>query len=167
MFIHDLLKIKYSEEGYLPNYPYRLITDKEMFDAFLLEDEGYFAINYPCIDESLRERYDELLDAIKYHIDNYLINNITIPSWVYSFMIGAVISINTDEQEIEYLYTLMNLPVKQQFTLELAESCYQVSDEWVKKLPAKYDHRPPSVFGELHVVKSLRLTELDVVNGGG
>ena len=33
--IHDIIKIKYSKLGYLPSYPYHLISDKEMFDAFI------------------------------------------------------------------------------------------------------------------------------------
>lgn len=33
--IHDIIKIKYSNLGYLPGYPYHLISDKEMFDAFI------------------------------------------------------------------------------------------------------------------------------------
>ena len=39
-FIHDIIKIKYSKLGYLPSYPYNLISDKEMFQAFInLSDE--------------------------------------------------------------------------------------------------------------------------------
>lgn len=34
-FIHDIIKIKYSNLGYLPGYPYHMISDKEMFDAFI------------------------------------------------------------------------------------------------------------------------------------
>jgi hypothetical protein len=33
--IHDIIKIKYTRLGYLPNYPYHLISDAEMFDAFI------------------------------------------------------------------------------------------------------------------------------------
>ena len=31
----DYIKIKYSQEGYLPNYPYHLLSDKECMNAFL------------------------------------------------------------------------------------------------------------------------------------
>ena len=33
--IHDIIKIKYINLGYLPNYPYHMISDREMFDAFI------------------------------------------------------------------------------------------------------------------------------------
>ena len=33
--IHDIIKIKYTRLGYLPNYPYHLISDEEMFNAFI------------------------------------------------------------------------------------------------------------------------------------
>ena len=36
MLIHDILKIKYVRLGYIAkNYPYHLISDREMFDAFI------------------------------------------------------------------------------------------------------------------------------------
>ena len=35
MSILDNVKIKYIQEGYLPNYPYHLISDIEAFNAFL------------------------------------------------------------------------------------------------------------------------------------
>ena len=38
MFIHDLIKIKYIREGYLPNYPYHMISDEEVFNAFINPD---------------------------------------------------------------------------------------------------------------------------------
>ena len=58
--IHDIIKIKYSNLGYLPGYPYHMISDKEMFDAFIdlsVEEysdedeipsgEYFFEDNYP------------------------------------------------------------------------------------------------------------------------
>ena len=33
--VHDIIKIKYSNLGYLPGYPYHMISDREMFDAFI------------------------------------------------------------------------------------------------------------------------------------
>ena len=35
MLVHDLIKIKLVRAGYLPNYPYHLISDKEMCEAFI------------------------------------------------------------------------------------------------------------------------------------
>ena len=34
-FVHDVIKIKYAREGYLPDLPYHLISDEEMCDAFI------------------------------------------------------------------------------------------------------------------------------------
>lgn len=39
--VHDLIKIKYVREGYLPNYPYHLISDSEMCDAFINNELNY------------------------------------------------------------------------------------------------------------------------------
>src|SRR5574343_441788 len=36
MFIHDIIKMEYVRQGYLPNFPYHLISDQEMFDAFIV-----------------------------------------------------------------------------------------------------------------------------------
>ena len=47
-YIYNLIKIKYIREGYLPDLPYHLISDNEMYDAFLSYNEeqdtfsGYF-----------------------------------------------------------------------------------------------------------------------------
>ena len=76
-FIHNNIKIKYVNLGYLPNWPYHLISDEEMFDAFMsnvvidksecrydetsksyvgskLESgQGFFFDNYPLLDEEV------------------------------------------------------------------------------------------------------------------
>ena len=41
MFIHDTIKIMYVNMGYLPNFPFYLISDSEMIEAFRKED-GFF-----------------------------------------------------------------------------------------------------------------------------
>ena len=44
------------------------------------------------------------------------------------------------------------------FTRQVARRCYHISKDWLKKLPASQkEHRSPTMFGELHVLKSLRL----------
>ena len=50
----DSIKIKYTREGYLPNYPYHMISDEEMFKAFLdVENQsGFFYDNYPILEDS-------------------------------------------------------------------------------------------------------------------
>ena len=169
MFIHDIIKIQYINEGYLPNYPYHMITDKEMFDAFLLTDEGYFDVNYPLLDGLLAEPYRELKAGIKECIDAYLTNGTEIPSWVYSYMLGNTTSINSDTYDIMYLYELLNIETSQSdiFGSEVQVACYKVSKEWLSKLPAKYGSRPASIFGEPHVIKSLRLASVNVSDTGG
>ena len=39
-FLHNIIKNELSELGYLPNLPYHLISDSEMFDAFLSVQES-------------------------------------------------------------------------------------------------------------------------------
>ena len=42
MLVHDILKIKYVKLGYLKkNYPYHLISDEEMFNAFIDLGTGF------------------------------------------------------------------------------------------------------------------------------
>lgn len=66
--IHDIIKINYIQSGYLPNYPYYLISDKEMINAFLAPD-GFFAAIYSIDteDTTLLTIYQELREAIEYH----------------------------------------------------------------------------------------------------
>lgn len=164
MFTHDIIKINYINEGYLPNYPYHLTTDREMFEAFLAED-GYLADNYPCPDESLQDQYDALVAAIREKIDDYLTNGTELEPWIYSYMLGATVGINSDIRDIGDLYTLTGLPIttgEAQFTPELAAKCYEISDEWLRK-QVKNTQRPATVFGEPHVFKSLRLSEVNVL----
>ena len=160
MFIHDIIKIKYIELGYLQNYRYSMISDDEMFQAFY----RYFDDNYPCLDPELEDEYNTLVAAIQSHIVNYQASGEAIPDWVYSFMLGSVISINSEYADLEELCTLLNLKeVPPEFNAELAAQCYKISSEWIRKLPTKYEDRPPTVFGELHVMKSLRLQNVDVI----
>jgi len=72
----------------------------------------------------------------------------------------------SDEADIYYLYEIAEIDRPKglaEFTPDLARYCYQVSSEWIKKLPAKYGHRPPTMFGEPHVTKSLRLLQANVL----
>lgn len=203
MFIHDVIKIKYVTLGFLPNYPYHLISDSEMFDAFIQYrveigsgevyhyipnlDEGFFAFYYPFrpatddeernpthyypIGESLR-KYDILIRSICKHINDYRTGVSTeIPDWVYSYMLGVTVGPRSDKLDIhdiiapigtdnsdddfddkssiatynESLYYLSR-------TLKASE--YQGSDE--SNLPK----RPITMFGEPHVIKSLRLKQI-------
>lgn len=167
--VHDLIKIKYVREGYLPNYPYHLISDDEMCDAFINNELNYFDANYPCLDESIQSEYDELKLCIKYHIDNFKqsLQSAELPDWIYSYMLGQVISINSDTLDKHDLLVSLSLDnIDDIFTPSASKSCLKISKEWVKRLnPIKRDHRPPTMFGEPHVIKSIRMNNTDVIGG--
>jgi len=168
MFIHDIIKIRYINEGYLPNYPYHMITDAEMFDAFLLPEEGFFAVNYPLLDPSLQDSYDDLVTGIQQCIDDFKSSGTAVPYWVYSYMLGNTIGPESDHRDIAYLYELAGVKptVIDEFNAELQSACLAISQEWLNKLPVKYESRPAALFGEPHVIKSLRLASVDVLGQG-
>ena len=167
-FLHTTIKINLIMLGYIKNYPPHLISDAEMCDGFLNKDHtfGYFLDNYPCIDESLRSQYDALVSSIDYYLnqcrsandDSYI-----FPDWIYSYMLGGVISVKSDPHDIQYLADMLNLNVEYgDFSPILALNCYRVSQSWLKKLSVTSQDdqtslRPPTIFGEPHVIKSLRL----------
>ena len=168
MLIHNIIKINYVRDGYLPNHPYHLISDAEMFEAFISRNSnnditGYFADKYPCVDPSLQVDYDTLVDAIFYHINAYLSDKSgvekCVPDWVYSYMIGSTVSVDSELLDRHDLLVLMNLDnIEDEITKEVCEFCLSISKDWVKKMPKeKADHRPPTIFGEPHVIKALRL----------
>ena len=168
MFIHDTIKIMYVNIGYLPNYPYYLTSDAEMIDAFRKED-GFFNDYYPCPSEDLEEDYNTLKLAIWEKLDDYLKSGgvIKIPDWVYSYMLMRPITYESDELDIAYLYELTGVdPVVvplTEFSPELARACLATSIEWMKKRPSQYRDRPPTMFGETHVTKCLRLKQANIL----
>jgi hypothetical protein len=167
LLIHDIIKIKYVERGYLPDFPYHLISDKEMFDAFILSSSGtFFESTYPCpID--FETQYTELITAIKYHITQYLedqasvtsISKYEIPDWVYSYMLGIVVGPNSTESDRHDLFVLLGMDnIEDEFTSEIYAAIYRISQRWTYKSSiTERVHRPPTMFGEPHVIKSLRL----------
>ena len=164
MHIHNIIKIMYVNMGYLPNYPYHLISDDEMFDAFLKED-GFFDAYYPCPSENLRQAYDALVSYIKECIDNFKKDGTLIPDWVYSYMIMNPVTYASPEEEISYICDMSNIDYSglAQFDETVANTCYKVSKKWLQKMPSKINSRPPTMFGEAHVIKSLRLTQAYVL----
>lgn len=163
-FSHDIIKIKYVNEGYLPNYPYHQISDREMVYGFI-GPEGYFYDNFPMISPDLSQEYYTLVQAIQNALDAYLENDVTIPDWVYSYMLGSAISVNSDERDILYLskfYGIAQEGGRAVFTPELAQCCLQTSKDWIAKLPSSKINRPPTIFGEPHVIKSLRLSNITI-----
>ena len=175
--LHDTIKVNLIQQGYLPNYPYHLISDSEMCDAFIKVDgTGYFYDYYPLIDESLKDDYDKIVAAIMHYVNECKqpeVDEYVFPNWVYSYMLGAVISVNSDGYDIQDLADMLNIQIDYGvFSPSLSAACLKVSEEWLKKVTpeSRYqsvddetlDLRPPTIFGEPHVIKYLRLLDVQV-----
>lgn len=183
--IHDIIKIKYSKAGYLPGYPYHLISDEEMFNAFInLNDdsnEHFFEDNYPnpfeesdviykklnssgevIAEISLRGEYvklkDYIIKVIKAHLQyagTEVASNYKIPDWVYTYMLGEVVYNNSEYLDIYDVLGLLGCNnIENTFTSKSCAYCYATS---LKYISATSGIRPPTVFGEPHVIKQLRL----------
>ena len=193
--MHDIIKIKYTRLGYLPNYPYHLISDAEMFDAFIdlsgTDDssgssgyvERFFTDYYPnpFYEEdiiyvgpsgeqiSLSGEYNRLKQYIITTINDYLTHlgtaeqdNYTIPDWIYTYMLGEVIYNkpgNPDSFEYLDMLDLLTLfdsnNISNEMTPQTCKLCYEQSTKYISTLTTGI--RPPTVFGEPHVIKQLRL----------
>ena len=194
--IHDIIKIKYTRLGYLPNYPYHLISDEEMFNAFInlntddlsgsgdTDDGEYFFDDYypnPFAEEdiiyigptgeeiSLRSEYCRLKQYIIDTINAYLEHigavdedSYELPDWIYTYMLGEVIY-NTPEEPDNFqykdMYDLLKLldanSIDNEMTPQICKMCYAESTKFISTLTTGV--RPPTVFGEPHVIKQLRL----------
>ena len=182
MFVHDIIKIRLSREGYLPDYPPHLISDEEMCDAFLPyvydKDDpesgfdacmnatlNYFRDNYPLVADNLSQEYVTLVSEIAYHLNMLKTStevDFALPDWVYSYMLGTTLSVNSDIKDLHDLFVLLHTDnLYDEFTAQCSNACYKESVYWLGKLSAtQKEHRPPTMFGEPHVIKSLRLKEL-------
>jgi len=189
-FIHDIIKINMVKEGFLPNYPPHLISDDEMCDAFLkyptddtktsdelweqfLDDDSmsWFKWYYPLVNPGLEGAYREFIENLGYHLNAFKSSdnpNRRLPDWIYSYMLNAVISTDSSKLDIHDMLVLMDVDnIDDIFTPEAQARCYETSSMWLRKmLPAERDHRSPALFGEPHVLKSLRLDSLSMVQGG-
>jgi hypothetical protein len=185
---HDIIKIKYSKLGYLPSYPYHLISDEEMFNAFInltneeSDADRFFEDNYPnpfaeqdliykklnpqgeVISEvSLSGEYTKLKDYIIKVINTYLQYQGTesadlyvIPDWIYTYMLGEVVYNNSEYLDIyDTLALLGDNSINNKFTNKSCALCYATSLKYISTLTSGL--RPPTVFGEPHVIKQLRL----------
>lgn len=197
MLVHDLLKIKYVQLGYIKkNYPYHLISDEEMFNAFIdLGNEDFnnrttlidpsvrfFDMYYPnpfaeedviykklnsqgeVVEEiSLSGEYTKLKNYIISCINDYLANygtteeeNHLVPDWVYTYMLGEVIYQQSDYLDIQDILALLGCSnIDNEFTQDACVKCYIVSSSYISTLTSGI--RPPTVFGEPHVIKNLRM----------
>lgn len=163
---HDYLKNRYVYYGYFDNYPYHMISDAEMCDAFLSEDsECYFYDNYPILAEELTAEYQALVDALYAEIDKLKAaegEEYRMPDWVYTYMIGSVISVNSDWRDRHDLLTYLGIAdLESEFTAEAQRRCYDISADWVRKLSGE-NIQPATMFGAPHVLKSIRLEEANI-----
>lgn len=199
MFIHDVIKIQYNRLGYLPNWPYHLISDEEMCDAFIKlpdnikqyitsdffgptvsqtkttvdwynaflnsTDIMFFKDNYPLIDDSISTYYKAIVNRIFYEIQcfaNDLNDERVLPDWLYSYMLGIAIGPASDKLDIHDMISAMGVDnLEDDYNLTCAIQCLKISTEWLKKLvvPEGEVQRPPTMFGEPHVLKSIRLDQ--------
>ena len=167
--LHDDIKINLRRLGYLPNYPYHLISEEEMVSAFIKSDVNFFSYFYACPWPSLQEDYQMLKDAIILHLDRYLQSIgssqlYTIPNWVYSYMMSAAVSQHSDVLDRHDMFVLMNMDnIDDEYTESIAVGCLNLSKLWIARLPdSQRLDRPPTMFGEPHVIKLLRLSSISL-----
>lgn len=200
MFIHDIIKIKFTREGYLPDLPYHLISDDEMCNAFIrlpesvdqyitddyfgvttdqtkntidwfqtylndVDDAMYFKDNYPLIDEEIRAAYKDLVNRIFYEIQEFKNSeddDRVLPNWIYSYMLGVCIGPESDKLDIHDMIKAMGTDnLEDDYNIYCAERCLEISRIWLRRLivPEGETQRPPTMFGEPHVLKSIRLDQ--------
>ena len=197
MLIHDIIKIKYVKLGYIKkNYPYHLISDEELFNAFIdlgnddFNDKTtivnpkvrFFDDVYPnpfadqdmyyekknaageVVDKiSLSGEYTTLKSRIVSYINDYLGYVGTseeadhlIPDWVYTYMLGEVVYQHSDYLDVYDTLALLGCSnYDNEFTPDACFMCYITSLGYISTLTK--GSRPPTVFGEPHVLKQLRL----------
>ena len=188
--VNDTVKIKLVKYGYLKNYPPHLLSDEEMIEGFYkyFEDFYYKPMKreyenpahvdpYPIIstyadnqDDVMIEYLDILYDYIKSSCTSALElaqvqgEDVTVDDWIYSYMLGSVVGPKSDSKDIHDLLVLMNVDnIDDIFTRIASETCYKISKKWIAKTYlGSINKRPPSVFGELHVIKSLRLDQVSI-----
>lgn len=170
MLVHDIVKIRLSEEGFLPDFPYHLISDEEMIDAFIHNDENMFDVYYPCPDESLKEQYDTLRSFIETCLSNYLDNGTRIPDWVYSYMLGRVVNVESSQKDVHDVLVLLNTDnLYDEFDASIYKLIYEVSCKALGSAVHEEDqtpsenYRPATIFAEPHIIKYLRLEQVSTV----
>lgn len=223
MLVNDNVKISLTEQGYLMNYPYHLISKAEMCKAFMDNTtaipgfptsvgSGMFFDYYPFQEwgsfmATHVEDYRQLVLSIQCHILTYVLTEgetNPMPDWVYSYMLGSVISVNSDKRDIHDLILPLGVDnIDDDFDAKCEQACFTTSQEWIKRnheaeyvslessiattalsylgqcnvygvdLQSVYNankyhnggvpaflNRPPTMFGEPHVVKSVRLQQM-------
>ena len=210
MFIHNIIKIKYVTLGFLPNRPYHLISDDEMFDAFVQYqiqigddgdetqhfvpnlDEGFFVYFYPYrpatademnnpnhyypVGEAYR-KYDRLIRSICKYINDYRTGvSAEIPDWVYSYMLGVVVGPKSDKMDIHDIIAPLGVDnPDDDFDDKASLATYEESLYYLSRTINRSEYedigemttdiildRPATMFGEPHVIKSLRLKQVNL-----
>lgn len=166
--VHDIVKILYSDEGYLPYYPYHMISDEEMIEAFVKSDSCFFNDFYPLPSDTLEAEYNELKSYVTQCCDKYLSGGTAIPDWVYSYMLGKVIGPLSNQKDVHDLFVLLNLDnLYDEFNEGIYSSILSVSRKVIGTYSAKsrsseVEYRPATMFGEPHIIKYLRLEQVSV-----
>lgn len=185
MLVHDIIKIELSRQGYLMDFPPHLISDAEMCDAFLPykynEDDptagydecmdqelNYFRDFYPLVTPVLEKEYVRLVSEIAYHLNMMKTTSdpdYVLPDWVYSYMLKSVVSVDSSIKDKHDLFVLLGTDnLYDEFNEQCSLACYRESEYWLAKIPEeKKLHRPPTMFGEPHVIKSLRIKQLNLL----
>jgi hypothetical protein len=163
MLVKDIIKIRYSNDGYLPAYPYHMISDKEVISAFADSNgAGFFRDNYPCLVEEAEfiKSYNQLFLSIMYYMCmKYNIPNtdVSIPDWVYSYMLGSTISINSDSLDIHDLsVSLGTSNMSDEFNAACSKACLEVSKQWLGKYDSTIDV-PEIYVGKLENFLNIRI----------
>lgn len=158
MLIHNLIKMKLIDNGYLPNYPYHLISDEEMINAFLgkkstsddpenprYELAGFFVDFYPALQgltptfTNVSRSFDNLILTIYCILQIYLHKKAEnevyeIPDWVYSYMLSSVISVNSNKKDIhDLIYPLGVDNIDDDFDYDCETACNNESIKWLKQ----------------------------------
>lgn len=151
---HMKLQLDNSYVGYfIDKYIDPLL--QQFIDEVYLPDEQMVSAIMNLLDEIVRQV--ELLIA---HNRSNSDEEYELPDWVYTYMLGQVIGPSSETLDIHDLLVLLNTDNTDDiFTGISSYTCYQVSKMWVNKLPND-EKRPPTVFGEPHVIKSLRLQQV-------
>lgn len=186
-FLHDTIKIKMSTLGYLPDYPPELISDEEMCDGFLKyphfsaedtqedldsywetfitsTDTMLFKDYYPLQSDALASQYRSLVEAIARELQAFNESHQDdkkLPVWIYTYMLLSVIGPESPKEDIHDMLVLLGLDnMDDVITPQVLAKCYEISSLWLHKI--SNTQRPPTIFGEPHVIKSLRLSRLNL-----
>lgn len=148
MMLHDIIKIRLTDLGYLPNYPYHMISDAEMCNAFLSPSRdinqpvgtGLFFDYYPLLDTSdieLTVAYRQLVLSMEYYLLSMIYskdNNFQLPDWIYSYMLGSAISVYSDKLDIhDLIYPLGVDNIDDDFDAASSKACLSASRSWINR----------------------------------